>query len=154
VVFLVIESIFLLALLGILIHVYLAASAKQWNHVEGRIVSINLKQRLHPPKRIGAPLYVTRYSPLVTYEYVVEGKNYHGNRIYFSAVTWEFEEPEAINSYLGVSPGDSVTIYYHELFPSISVMRPNESEFSLYIFLAGCIVAGMFAVQYYNNAFH
>jgi len=154
VIFLVIESIFLLALLGILIYVYLAATAKGWDHVEGKIVSIKFKLRSHPPKRIGAPLYETRYSPLVTYEYVVEGKNYHGNRIYFSAVNFEFEEPEAINSYLGVSPGDSVTIYYHKFFPSISVMRPNESEFSLYIFLAGCIVAGMLAVQYFNNAFN
>jgi hypothetical protein len=154
VIFLVIESIFLLALLGLLIHVYLAASAKRWDHVEGKIVSINLKQRSHPRKRIGGPTYETRYIPLVTYEYAVNGKNYHGNRIYFCAVNMEFNEQEAINSYLGVSPGDSVTIYYHKFFPSISVVRPNESEFSLYIFLAGCIVAGMFAVQYYNNALH
>ena len=153
-IFIIIELIFLLALLGILIHVYLAATAKRWNHVEGKITSINFKLRSHPPKRIGAPLYETRYSPLVTYEYVVESKNYHGNRIFFRVANNEFEEKEAINSYLGVSPGDSVTIYYHKLFPSISVMRPNESEFSLYIFLVGCIVAGMFAVQYFNNAFH
>jgi hypothetical protein len=154
VIFLVIESIFLLALLGLLTYVYLAASAKQWNYVEGKILSINFKPYSHPPKRIGAPLYATTYSPSVTYEYAVEGKNYHGKRISFDVVNRQFDKQEEIRSYLGVAPGDSVNIYYHKFVPAISVLRPNESEFSIYIFLAGCIVAGMLAVQYYNNALH
>jgi len=99
-------------------------------------------------------MYETTYSPLVTYEYVVGGKNYCGNRISFGVVNREFDDQEEINSFLGVSPGDSVNIYYHKVVPSISVIRPNESELTLYIFLSGCIVAGMFAVQYFNNALH
>lgn len=153
-IFFVVESIFLLALLGLLTYVYLAASAKQWNNVEGKILSINFNPYSHPPKRIGAPLYVTTYSPSITYEYVVKGKNYHGKRISFDVVNRQFDNQEEIKSYLGVAPGDSVYIYYHKFAPAISVLRPNESEFSIYIFLAGCIVAGMFAVQYYNNALH
>lgn len=153
-IFLVIESIFLLALLGLLIHVYLAASAKRWDHVEGKIVSINLKQHSHPTKRIGKPMYETTYSPLVTYEYVIGGKKYFGNRISFSPRNREFDNQEEINSYLAVSPGGLVDIYYHKYSPSISVLKPNEPELVLYIFLAGCIMAGMFAVQYFNNAFH
>jgi len=154
VIFIVIESIFLLALLGLLIHVYLAASAKRWDHVEGKIVSINLKQHSHPTKRIGRPMYETTYSPLVTYEYVIGGKKHFGNRISFGVVNREFDNQEEINSYLGVSPGDRVNIYYHKFAPSISVIKANESELTLYIFLAGCIVAGMFTVQYFNNALH
>lgn len=149
----IIDSIFTTSILILIGYLYLAISSKRWNHVIGNILSVNIRKYSHPPKRIGAPMFEIKCAPSINYEYVVNGKRYLGKRIRFSAINRWYDNENAMYDDLGFADGDSVDVHYFKHIPSISVIKPNDSELPIYIMLILFNIAGIFAVTYfYCNA--
>lgn len=145
----IINSIFVISILILIVYLCLAASCKGWDHVIGNVLSVYIQKYSHPPKRIGAPLFEIRYVPLIKYEYVVNGKKYFGKRIRFSAINHWYDDENAMYEDLGFTEGDSIDVHYFKHIPSISVIKPNDSELSIYITLILFILAGIFAVNFF-----
>lgn len=144
---------FLLQFIISLLYVVLAISSKKWVTVVGSILSITVQRHSRPPKQIGAPMYITTISPIIKYEYTVNGKKYVGSRISFNPINREYEDENTMYESLGMKHGSNVSVYYFKYFPSISVLKPHDTKASLYVILMLFGLAGMFAIRYYCKIF-
>jgi hypothetical protein len=105
-----------------------AKSSAQWPSVEGKVT------RAQSSRTTGK-----RFIADVEYHYVVEGKEFKGNRICASDCEWE--TPQAATLVLGkLSPGQKVPIFYNPADPQQSMLKPG-AGFSEYALLGVPVVA-------------
>lgn len=149
----IINIIFAISTVMLATYVYLAISSKRWEHVAGKVLTISIQKNSHPNKRIGAPPFEITCAPNIKYEYIVNGKKYIGTKLRFGVINREYENESVMYDDLGFSEGDNIDVYYYKRMPKISVIKPNDSEITIYIMLIVFSLAGIFAVTYfYYNA--
>ena len=147
----IINSIFISTITVLIAYIYIAISSKNWGYVIGKVLSTSIQRHSRPPKRIGAPMYETTFSASINYEYAISGKRYVGTRIRFGVINREYDSEDALYEDLGFSEVGNINVYYFKYIPSISVIKPNDTEISLYVALIIFCIAGMFAFRFYYN---
>lgn len=92
-------------------------ASKTWPTVEGRVISSTVQTK-H-----GTGGDITRYYPVVEYEYSVEGKSLRSNRINFN--TQPMDQTSAASIAKRYSAGRRVTVFYDPEDRANSVLEPG-----------------------------
>lgn len=95
------------------------SASRTWPTVEGRVISSGVQTR-H-----GTSGDITRYYPVVEYEYSVEGRSFRGNRISFDTQTMDYTSAANIAKRYAV--GRKVTVFYDPNDAGHSVLEAGTS---------------------------
>jgi hypothetical protein len=116
-----------------------ARQSQAWSSAGGTV----LKSRISRSSTFMKGRNVTRYTPLVDYEYSVNGKQYKGKQIMFGRAPAYLSEGRA-QAYMDRYPaGSQVTLFYNPSQPRESVLERHFSG-QLGDFLIGLLAAVVF----------
>ena len=107
-----------------------------YRSVEGKVLASELSTR----QIQSAKLRPAAYTPSVSYDYLVDGKRYEGNRIrlYMENSTSKQAMARIGDRY---PPGARVRVYYDPQDPSTAVLEPGFTVVSFVVFLGGLLGA-------------
>jgi len=107
-----------------------------WPYEEGFITDTALLEKSEKDE--------TRWLPDVTYSYVVDEKQYHGNKISFSRSY--FSKDSASDIIEGYNAGNKHNIYYSPSHPELSCIKPGLEKRVIFFSLLG--LCGIIAVGF------
>ena len=115
--------------------VYQSLRSYTWPSVEGKIVASRVDREWHPGK---SPTYY----PRISYVYLVGGKEYTGNVVFFSQ--YGTGGPSGVQEIVDRYPeGKRVSVYYDPQDPQLAVLERGLQWASLALIVIGFIFAGV-----------
>jgi hypothetical protein len=141
----------LLGTIGISIDRHRGLTAAAWPQVEARITD----SRFDVQTRRRQGQEVLEYQPRVSYEYVVNGQEFTGNRLQFGVASATMSKPEADRVLARYPKGAVAKVHYLATSPRTSVLEPGlleESKLVVYIWVTGAFTLFGFLLSGYAIA--
>ncbi len=100
-------------------------AARGWRWVPGKIMSASIESVSLPVRvQTSTSSYrlATRYAPLIVYEYIVNGKQYQGNRLHLGPRVLSSETSDVEQALKRYAAGSQVAVWYNPVNPTESAL--------------------------------